>query len=122
MFHRGDGGRVAGDDDEGGPLRHEEISVLADPRADLLERFVSVGAPSGIPEVDQRMTREKGSNFLQDGESAHAGVEDANSIGHAKLLKLGEGRWERRIFWEADRSIKLGIFLTAKEAKIAKFL
>jgi hypothetical protein len=68
------------------------------------------------------MTREKGSNLLQDGEPAHAGVKDANGIGHAKLLKLGEGLWERRIFGVADRAIKLGIFITAKEAKIAKFL
>ena len=120
MLNRGDGGRVAGDDDEGGPLCHEEISVLADPRADLLERFVSVGTPSGIPEVDQGMTREKGSNLLQDGEPAHAGVKDANGIGHAKLLKLGEGRWERRSFGVADRSIKLGRELQKIAAKMHK--
>ena len=69
---------VAGRDDELDALLLEVARDLGREAADLVERARPVGKPRAVAEVDEVLVRERDEALVQDGEAAHARVEDAD--------------------------------------------
>jgi acyl-CoA synthetase (NDP forming) len=70
--------RVAGRDDELDPLALEVAGDLSREAADLVERPRAVGQPGAVAQVDEVLVRKGDEALVEDGQPAHAGVEDAD--------------------------------------------
>ena len=77
-FDRGDGGRVAGDDDEFGSLLDEELGEGRGPVADFFRRANSIGAPDGVGDVLNGSVGKEGVNFPKDREASDTGIDHSN--------------------------------------------
>ena len=76
---------VARGDDELDALLLEVARDLGGEAADLVERARPVGKPRAVSEVHEVLVRERDEALVQDGEAAHARVEDADGAGiHAR--------------------------------------
>ena len=87
----GRGRGVAGRDDQLHALRLEEAGDLAGEAADLVERPRAVGEPRVVAEVDEVLVRHRHEALVEDGEAAHARVEDADGPGSTRAI-VGLGR------------------------------
>ena len=73
--------RVARGDDELHAVSLEVPRDLGGEATDLLERPRPVRQPCAVSEVHEILVRKRDQAFVQDGESAHARVEDADGAG-----------------------------------------
>ena len=78
---RRSGRGVAGGDDELDALLLEVAGDLGGEPPDLVERARPVRQPRTVAEVDEVLVRERDEALVQDGETAHARVEDADRPG-----------------------------------------
>jgi hypothetical protein len=80
------GGGVAGDDEEVGSLRVEELCTLDGVAGDGLAGLGAVGEAGGVAEIDVVRGGDEGKQGSEDGEAAKALVEDADGefglVGH----------------------------------------
>src|SRR6266702_1436801 len=76
LRERGRGGRVAGDHDELHVLALEKRADLVREPSHLLERPRPIWQPSMVAEVDEVLVRHRHEALVQDGQPAHARVED----------------------------------------------
>ena len=75
----GDGrGGVAGNHDHLDPPPHQKLDILLRITADGGMRFIAIGHPGGVPQINEVLGGEQAAQFAHDGEAAHAGIEDAN--------------------------------------------
>ena len=72
------GRRVAGDEDQLDALRGEVAGDLACEAADLVERARAVRQARAVAEVDEVLVRHRHQALVEDGQPAHARVEDAD--------------------------------------------
>ena len=72
------GRRVAGGNDQLDALVLEVAGDLARKATDLVERPWPIRKPRTVTEVDEVLVRESDEALVQDGQSAHARVEDAD--------------------------------------------
>ena len=83
VFDGRHGRRVAGQHDQFTIVRDEGADGLVDVADHLGGRLFAIGTVKAVPEVDEGFVRKPFADFAPDGESAHAGVEDAyRSIVH----------------------------------------
>ena len=83
VFDGRHGRRVAGQHDQFAVVRDEGADGLVDVADHLGGRLFAIGTVKAVPEVDEGFVRKPFADFAPDGESAHAGVEDAyRSIVH----------------------------------------
>ena len=86
----GCGRRVAGDDHELDALLLEMAPHLEREAAHLCKRAGAVRQPGVVAEVHRILVRQRDEQLVEDGEAAHARVEDAD--GRASIARMIRGR------------------------------